>query len=260
MRKAAIMVCCIITLGVFSGCLGNENTQLTRKIVGEKHYDEWEGVKNVTIQETEVTVRGNTHRFSTARFEWDGTTHKVDRVKITEDSEGLHIAPPLQPFEGPLNWIKENTSKDSVVLSWWDYGNMIRLFANRETVIGENCGVPKCLETQADKGAGQTDFEPVEKVEDVARFFTSHEDEAYQIAQKYGVDYVMVTVEEYGKSGAIGSIADRPLGISKEDERWVHPKGLENTTLIQMLFYGGENLAHFKQAYSNGYVYIYEVM
>ncbi len=212
-KRNSFLTFLVLFIIIFSGCIGKESGQVSPEVKSEKRYDEWEGIKNVVVKEREVDVRGETHVINSVEFEWKGTIHGTDFVKVTEDSTGLHLAPNNEPFKDAMTWIKENTPEDSVILSWWDYGNMIRLFSHRETVIGENCGTPKCLETQAYVSPDETLFEPVEKVEDVARFFTSSEDEAYQIVQKYGVDYVMVTYEEFGKSSAINHIASDDLTI-----------------------------------------------
>ncbi|RLE62706.1 MAG: hypothetical protein DRN53_03490 [Thermoprotei archaeon] len=34
-----------------------------------------------------------------------------------------------------LEWIKINTPEDSIFLSWWDYGHMIKSYAERHVVI-----------------------------------------------------------------------------------------------------------------------------
>jgi asparagine N-glycosylation enzyme membrane subunit Stt3 len=36
-----------------------------------------------------------------------------------------------------MNWIKNNTADDSVFLSWWPYGHMIRGMAERESIISD---------------------------------------------------------------------------------------------------------------------------
>ncbi len=96
------------------------------------------------------------------------------------------------PWLDALLWTKANTPEDSVILFWWDYGYYFQAVAERRTVADGGGNVPRNI--------------------DLAKMFTSPEDEAMAYIRKY-VDYtkvptyMVVSYEEFGKSGAINRIA-----------------------------------------------------
>lgn len=44
----------------------------------------------------------------------------------------------IDDFREAYYWLRENTPKDSVVMSWWDYGYQIAGFADRPTLVDNN--------------------------------------------------------------------------------------------------------------------------
>ena len=115
------------------------------------------------------------------------------------------------PWYQAMMWINDNTPQDSVIVSWWDYGYWIQALGKRRTVVdGGNAG-PLVYNTNYTEGLeyrGSTEHRDV----DIARMFTSPEDEALKYLRPY-VDYekvptyVIVSYEEFGKSGAINHIS-----------------------------------------------------
>ncbi len=51
---------------------------------------------------------------------------------LVEASLGLNVEAPV--WVDALRWIRENTSKDSVIVSWWDYGYWISVVGQRASV------------------------------------------------------------------------------------------------------------------------------
>ncbi|HDY74420.1 MAG TPA: hypothetical protein ENH51_04845, partial [Euryarchaeota archaeon] len=115
------------------------------------------------------------------------------------------------PWYQAMMWINDNTPQDSVIVSWWDYGYWIQALGKRRTIVdGGNAG-PLVYNTNYTEGLeyrGSTEHRDV----DIARMFTSPEDEALKYLRPY-VDYekvptyVIVSYEEFGKSGAINHIS-----------------------------------------------------
>jgi hydroxylamine oxidation protein HaoB len=216
MQRGFLIVSLLFLTGLGAGCIGEDTIGVLKEatntlLIEEEPIGDIGEAKNVVLKDKDT----GEHRppIYTAEYTWKGTTYKAYSIKKTEQS----IAPIALPFEDATAWIKENTPEDSVVLSWWDYGHYIRLFGSRETVISDICESETCLKTYAGDKSKVFRFEPTEKVEDIAKFFTSDEEEAFKIAQKYGVDYVMVTYEEFGKSGPINNISKDELFISSKD-------------------------------------------
>ena len=75
----------------------------------------------------------------------------------------------------PLEWIKNNTPKDSVVAAWWDYGYWITTMSDRTTL--------------ADNFTGNHN-----RIELIAKTLLSPPDEAWNNLQEMGADYIVVFV------------------------------------------------------------------
>lgn len=72
-------------------------------------------------------------------------------------------------------WLKENTSKDSVVASWWDYGYWITTLGERKSVADNATLIDS-------------------RIKQIAQAFLSTPDEGWKILQKMDADYVLVYV------------------------------------------------------------------
>ncbi|OCF61588.1 dolichyl-diphosphooligosaccharide-protein glycosyltransferase [Kwoniella mangroviensis CBS 10435] len=79
----------------------------------------------------------------------------------------------IDDFREAYYWIRQNTEKDSVVMSWWDYGYQIAGMADRPTLVDNNTWNNTHIAT-------------------VGKAMSSNEDAAYPILRKHDVDYVLV--------------------------------------------------------------------
>ena len=74
-----------------------------------------------------------------------------------------------------LDWIKNNTPKDAVVASWWDYGYWISTMAERAS-LADNSTVHTYI------------------IENIAKIFLSHPDLAWNTLNEKQADYVLIFV------------------------------------------------------------------
>ncbi|HWP78556.1 MAG TPA: peptidylprolyl isomerase [Candidatus Nitrosotenuis sp.] len=74
-----------------------------------------------------------------------------------------------------MQWLKENTSQDAVVASWWDYGYWITTLGERRS-LADNA-------TLIDS-----------RIKLLAKMFLSNPDEAWDILQEMDADYVLVYI------------------------------------------------------------------
>jgi dolichyl-diphosphooligosaccharide--protein glycosyltransferase len=74
-----------------------------------------------------------------------------------------------------LEWIKNNTPENSVILSWWDYGYWIQTLSERATIADNS-----------------TTFTSI--IQDVATVLLSNPDDSSNMLQKIDADYVLVFV------------------------------------------------------------------
>merc|ERR1712088_1241672 len=79
----------------------------------------------------------------------------------------------LDDFREAYYWLWQNTKEDATIMSWWDYGYQISGMANRTTLVDNNTWNNSHIAM-------------------VGRAMASNEDDAYEIMQDLGVDYVLV--------------------------------------------------------------------
>ncbi len=117
-------------------------------------------------------------------------------------TSGIGLSSPNTAWLDALEWMRENTSKDSVVVSWWDYGYWISVLGQRASVAD---------------GATINGTQ----IELLAKMFTSREDEAARIlVQNFkavpGKTYVLVYDTFVSTQGAVYPLvnADAAKAIS----------------------------------------------
>jgi len=76
-------------------------------------------------------------------------------------------------FREAYYWLRQNTPEDAKVMSWWDYGYQLSGMANRTTIVDNNTWNNSHIAT-------------------VGRAMNAPEPQAYAIARKLDVDYVLV--------------------------------------------------------------------
>ncbi|KAI0690977.1 oligosaccharyl transferase STT3 subunit [Cytidiella melzeri] len=79
----------------------------------------------------------------------------------------------IDDFREAYYWLRQNTPKDAVVMSWWDYGYQIAGMADRPTLVDNNTWNNTHIAT-------------------VGKAMASSEEVAYPILRKHDVDYVLV--------------------------------------------------------------------
>ncbi|KAH9986656.1 Oligosaccharyl transferase STT3 subunit [Russula compacta] len=91
-------------------------------------------------------------------------------VLASHMQDGLHI---IDDFREAYYWLRQNTPKDAVVMSWWDYGYQIAGMADRPTLVDNNTWNNTHIAT-------------------VGKAMSSPEEIAYPILRKHDVEYVLV--------------------------------------------------------------------
>ncbi len=112
----------------------------------------------------------------------------------------------VKPWQDVGIWLKENTPEDALLMHWWDYGYHLQTFAERRTIVdGGNSG-PRVPNGNSNRNI------------DVANMFTSTEDKTSEIIKLYNPEnrpvYFLVSIEEFGKSGAINFHVNDQLFIT----------------------------------------------
>jgi asparagine N-glycosylation enzyme membrane subunit Stt3 len=91
-----------------------------------------------------------------------------------------------------LDWIRNNTPGNATFLCWWDYGHIIKGYAERNVIVRNPSH--EWINMVAESWRSHiTEFDPNEKLVDVANALTtSNYTETLQIMEKYGATYVVV--------------------------------------------------------------------
>jgi asparagine N-glycosylation enzyme membrane subunit Stt3 len=107
-----------------------------------------------------------------------------------------------------LDWIKNATPENAVFLCWWDYGHMIKGYAER-SVVARNPS-HEWINMIAEPWRSQvTEFDPNEKIVDIAKALTTiNSTETLQTMQKYGATYVVVYKDDLLKSSWMYKVAE----------------------------------------------------
>ena len=93
-----------------------------------------------------------------------------------------------------LDWIRANTSENTIVLNWWDYGHMIVGYAERDSVI-KNPSQEALISVKNPSGFQELDPHPM--IVDVAKALTTiNVSETLVAMNKYNATYIMVTVDD----------------------------------------------------------------
>jgi dolichyl-diphosphooligosaccharide--protein glycosyltransferase len=85
-----------------------------------------------------------------------------------------------------LDWIENNTPKDSVIASWWDYGYWITTLGNK-TTLADNATI------------NQT------RIETIAKMLMSEQETATQIVQDLKADYIVIYIVADRHNGPNGN-------------------------------------------------------
>jgi dolichyl-diphosphooligosaccharide---protein glycosyltransferase len=161
-----------------------------------------------------------------------------------------------------LNWIKNNTPKDSVVAAWWDYGYWIQTLGDRKTLADNST-----LDTNT--------------IAKIARMLLSSPDDAWKMLKDMGANYVLVYVvgQKFISGGqelyVLGGGGDESkkqwfmkiggLNSSKflEDDQFTPTSYFWQNTLLGQMFpfslaaYYDPNTHTESQTYTSGYTSVY---
>lgn len=122
-----------------------------------------------------------------------------DHVEIEyTDEDGKHSQMYFKDdMRDGLEWIRNNTSENATFLCWWDYGHMIKGYAERDSVVRNPS--QEILDSVGDPSSIE-EFDPHLRIVDVATALTtSNLTEMLQILDKYDVTHIMVCSDDLGK-------------------------------------------------------------
>jgi len=134
----------------------------------------------------------------------------------------------LLSFQSPewtkaFQWISENTSKDAIIASWWDYGYYIKTLGNH-TSLTDN---------------GTITQDPI-RIATIAKMFIDQKDNGIKIAQDLKANYILIYLVAQRFSGVNGT-AFYTLGSGGDESKkqWImRIEGFDESNNLQQLTFG----------------------
>ena len=125
-----------------------------------------------------------------------------------KDEEGIHSDMYFAlGARDALDWIKLNTAEVSMFLCWWDYGHMIKGYAERDVLIRNPS--EEIVDTVANPSEVK-EFDSHEQILDVAIVLTTgNSSEMMQILEKYGVTHILIPSRDINIAWIYYSVAGR---------------------------------------------------
>ncbi len=194
MRKMTAFLVLAVVLAC--GCAQPEDVPLSDDVQKEITGTEEVGGKyNLTLVDTKVTVGNRSSSMKMIRYVKDGEVVEPDMMLSDNMRPGL-------------DWIRENTPEDAVVFCWWDWGHMIRAYAEREPVVD---GPSKeILAATVSKHIGKSPSEiecpncvSHDVIRDVAGGLVARDSpELIGVMEKYGASVLYVNIQDKYNSNA----------------------------------------------------------
>jgi len=134
---------------------------------------------------------------------------------ILNGGSAYHVA--TNDWKETLEWIKLNTPEDSVIAAWWDYGYWITTLSDRAT-LADNATIDTI------------------QIQKIAKIFLNNPDDAWNMLQEMGSDYVIVFV------------AGQKLDIPDERSLYLLSGGGDESKKQWFMRIAGEPLAKYVQS------------
>ncbi|MFC1754707.1 hypothetical protein ACFL96_15140 [Thermoproteota archaeon] len=162
-------------------------------------------------------------------------------------------------FKFALDYLKTNSPDDSIIFAWWDYGNMIIGYGEREALATNPS--ERLLEGITVTNA-TIETDPEEILADIGKAYTTKDpEETLRIMKKYDSEYILVPAGPLGDEGkAKWLFFAAGISFSDMDNYWVDGKLVKegrNIVLYKML--NEEPVNGFKLIFSDQNTKIYQI-
>jgi len=157
--------------------------------LGDEGKEHIGGKYNLTLIETKYLIDGQDVVMNRLQYVKDGKL--IDPDQMLPDQ--------MRPS---LDWLKNNVPEDSIIMSWWDYGNALRAYSLMEPVIDAPSKEILTKTVSIHIGKNPDDIEcdnciEHERVQDVARLLLSTDnEEAISLMKKYAAEYLYVQYQD----------------------------------------------------------------
>ena len=246
---ALVLLAAILSFVILSGCVSKE---LSEKVISEENIG---GKYNAKLVTSEMPIRYESFRKTAGK---DYIEFKEIQYSIG-DKKFRGNYPRETYFIDSIDWIKRNTSENSIFLNWWDYGHMIRGATGRDVVIAQP-SKELALKTISMIGKIMDEktfeekygYEVPEKIKDVGVALTTDDiNVTNQIMDKYNAKYIYTTLRDLDvihtmKEGDFETIVDTPQG-----QKTVPSKRFYESTLAKLQLFKGKDLKNYRLVYES---------
>lgn len=162
-------------------------------------------------------------------------------------------------FASALDYLKTNSPEDSIIFAWWDYGNMIIGYGEREALATNPS--ERLLEGITNTNA-TIETDPEKIIADIGKAYTTNDpEETLRIMKEYGSEYILVPAGPLGDEGkAKWLFYAAGISFSDMDNYWVNGKLVKegkDTVLYKML--NEEPVNGFKLIFSDQNTRVYQI-
>ena len=248
---AIVLLAAILSFVILIGCVSKE---LSEKVISEENIG---GKYNAKLVTSEMPIQYESFRKTAGKdyIEFIDIQYSVGDTKFRGEGHYLRDT----NFTNSIEWIKRNTSENSIFLNWWDYGHMIRGATGRDVVIAQP-SKELALKTISMIGKIMDDitfeekygYEVPEKIKDVGVALTTDDiNVTNQIMDKYNAKYIYTTLRDLDvihtmKEGDFETIVDTPQG-----QKTVPSKRFYESTLAKLQLFKGMNLKNYRLVYES---------
>ena len=246
---ALVLLAAILSFVILIGCVSKE---LSEKVISEENIG---GKYNAKLVTSEMPIQYESFRKTAGK---DYIEFKEIQYSIG-DKKFRGNYPRETYFIDSIDWIKRNTSENSIFLNWWDYGHMIRGATGRDIVIAQP-SKELALKTISMIGKIMDEktfeekygYEVPEKIKDVGVALTTDDiNVTNQIMDKYNAKYIYTTMFDLDvihtmKEGDFETIVDTPQG-----QKTVPSKRFYESTLAKLQLFKGKDLKNYRLVYES---------
>jgi asparagine N-glycosylation enzyme membrane subunit Stt3 len=250
-RKAHAIVRLAAILGfvILIGCVSKE---LSEKVISEENIG---GKYNAKLVTSEMPIQYESFRKTAGKdyIEFIEIQYSIGDKKFRGNY------PQETYFIDSIDWIKRNTSENSIFLNWWDYGHMIRGATGRDVVIAQP-SKELALKTISMIGKIMDEktfeekygYEVPEKIKDVGVALTTDDiNVTNKIMDKYNAKYIYTTMFDLDvihtmKEEDFETIVDTPQG-----QKTVPSKRFYESTLAKLQLFKGKDLKNYRLVYES---------
>jgi len=162
-------------------------------------------------------------------------------------------------FSFALDYLKINSPEDSTILAWWDYGDMIVGYGEREAIA---INPSEKLLIGVTNPSNDTETDPDDVLDDIGRALTTQDpEETLSILKKYNSEFLLIAAGPFGDEGKAKWIFYAGgISLDDMDNYWIEGNIVgqgRDTILYKMI--NKEDVSGFKLIFEDQNTRVYQI-